>query len=298
MCNKCGEFLRKRKYHDHMNVLVFGAKGYLGSQLLTVFPGAIPSTVDIGNIEEVSRELDTHKPDVVINAAGKTGRPNIDWCEDHKVETLHSNVTGPLVLLKECGDRGIYWMHLGSGCIYQGGYEGDGFTEEDQPNFFGSFYSRTKAWADQMLKEFTEPTDGKGGILVLRLRMPFDASSGERSLISKLKKYSRVLDVKNSMTYLPDMFNAAKILIEKRKTGLYNMVNPGMMSPYDVMVQYKEIVDPAHQFERLSLNDLPEVTKAARSNCKLSTKKLEKEGIVMRPIEEAMREAIASQKLA
>ena len=25
------------------------------------------------------------KPTNVINAAGVTGRPNVDWCEDHKV---------------------------------------------------------------------------------------------------------------------------------------------------------------------------------------------------------------------
>ena len=27
----------------------------------------------------------------------KTGRPNVDWCEDHKTETLFSNVTAPLI---------------------------------------------------------------------------------------------------------------------------------------------------------------------------------------------------------
>ena len=272
-----------------MKILVFGAKGYLGSQFISLYPGeAVASSVDIGNVSEVVNELDLHKPDVVINAAGKTGRPNIDWCEDHKLETLHSNVTGPLVLLKECGDRGIYWVHLGSGCIYQGDKGGDGFTEDDEPNFSGSFYSCTKAWVDQMLKEFP--------VLVLRLRMPFDGENQPRSLISKIKNYDRVLDVQNSMTYLPDMFDAAKKLIEKRKIGIYNMVNPGSMSPFDVMNLYKEIVDPSHTFERLTLEDLPEVAKAGRSNCILSMAKLEGEGITMRPIEEAMKEAMRQLK--
>ena len=26
------------------------------------------------------------KPTHVLNAAGLTGRPNVDWCEDHKVK--------------------------------------------------------------------------------------------------------------------------------------------------------------------------------------------------------------------
>lgn len=29
------------------------------------------------------------KPTHVLNAAGLTGRPNVDWCEDHKVHLLH-----------------------------------------------------------------------------------------------------------------------------------------------------------------------------------------------------------------
>ncbi len=247
-------------------------------------PSIIPSNVDIADPAAVAAVLDQEKPDIVINAAGKTGRPNIDWCEDHKEETMRTNVAGPLVLLEECGKRGIYWVHISSGCIYEGDNGGVGFTEEDAPNFSGSFYSRTKAWSEQMLKEFP--------ILILRLRMPFDASTNERSLLMKLKKYKIVLDQENSITYLPDFLEAARVLMEKRKTGIYNVVNPGAISPFRIMELYREIVDPTHTFERLPLQKLSTVTKAGRSNCVLSTAKLEQEGIHMRPVEEAIREAL------
>lgn len=270
-----------------MKFLVFGAQGYFGQQFLERFPGSVGSTVDIANMADVASELDTHQPDIVINAAGKTGRPNIDWCEDHKLETIHSNVTGPLVLLKECGNRGIYWVHLGSGCIYSGDNGGRGFTEEDPPNFAGSFYSRTKAWIDRMLSEFTEQ-----GILVLRLRMPFDGTPAQRSLITKLAKYGRVLDAQNSMTYLPDFFDAVTLLTEKRTTGIFNMVNEGSISPYRIMELYRQIVDPAHEFARLALDDLPEVAKAGRSTCVLSTAKLRATGVRMRPVDDAVQEAL------
>lgn len=280
-----------------MRVLILGGRGYLGQRFLSLYPDAETSNVDIADTKELARILDTEKPDVVINTAGKTGRPNIDWCEEHKIETLRSNVTGPLVLLEECSKRGIYWVHLSSGCIYEGGghppHRGGrkgggsdcGFTEEDPPNFFGSFYSKTKLWSEQILKDFPN-------ILILRLRMPFDSMPSDRNLIIKLCKYKRVLDVQNSLTYIPDLLDTAKTLIEKRAIGIYNMVNPGTMSPFDIMNLYKKIVQPEHEFERLTLADLPEVARTGRSNCVLSNGKLEQEGIALPDVHQRMEEAM------
>jgi len=273
-------------YHSKVKVLIFGSRGYLGTYFKEVYPDAATPSVDIANASEVSQALDEFKPDVVINAAGKTGRPNVDWCEDHKLETVSSNVTGSLVLLNECAKRNIYWVQLGSGCIYSGDNDGKGFSEDDPPNFAGSFYSRTKAWIDQILIEFPDQ------VLVLRLRMPFDGTNEPRNLITKIKKYERVLDVQNSITYIPDFMEAAKKLIEKKATGIFNMVNPGSISPYEIMEMYKEIVDQTHEFERMTLEELPDVTKAGRSNCVLNSSKLQGEGIAMKPVKDAVEEAL------
>ncbi|HAI98632.1 TPA: hypothetical protein DCL30_03815 [Candidatus Peribacteria bacterium] len=273
-----------------MTILIFGAKGYLGQAFLTVYPDAVTTNADIADPQAVANVLDEVKPTVVINTAGKTGRPNIDWCEEHKMETVRSNVLGPLVLLEECAKRKIYWVNLGSGCIYDGDNGGRGFSEEDEPNYSGSFYSRTKLWIDRILRDFP--------VLVLRLRMPFDGSVNPRSLITKISSYSRVLDVKNSITYLPDFLAASARLIEKRKTGLYNIVNPGAISPYEIMQMYQKIVDPARQFERLTMEQMPQVARTGRSNCILSGRKLEAEGIRMRPVTEAVQEALMKLKEA
>ena len=69
-------------------ILVLGGKGYMGQRLLAAYPGAAVSDVDIADAPALAAELDRDRPAVVINCAGKTGRPNIDWCEDHKLETL------------------------------------------------------------------------------------------------------------------------------------------------------------------------------------------------------------------
>ncbi|MDD4318789.1 MAG: sugar nucleotide-binding protein [Candidatus Peribacteraceae bacterium] len=281
-----------------MNVLIFGSRGYIGSQFLQLYPGAAAPSVDIADAAAVAAILDTEKPDVVINAAGKTGRPNVDWCEDHRMETLRSNVTGPLTLLEECGKRGIYWVHLGSGCIYAGDNGGRGFTEEDPPNFEGSFYSFTKNVSDRVLQRFTSPAGGTGGVLNLRLRMPFDGTTSPRNLLTKLKGYAKVLDVPNSMTFIPEFLSAAAALIGRRSTGTFNMVNEGAISPYEIMTMYRDIVDPSHTFERLTLQELPGIVKAVRSNCVLSCAKLREAGIVLSPVRSVVGDALRTLRKA
>lgn len=283
-----------------MKVLIFGARGYMGQYFVSLYPEAATPSIDIADSRDIADILDAEKPDVVINCAGKTGRPNVDWCETHKEETIHSNVIGPLVLVEECGKRDIYLVHIGTGCVYSGD-SATPFTETDPPNFFGSFYSRSKGVIDQLLNDFpacpSKPgIPGRSGVLNIRLRMPFDGTDSERNLINKIKKYNRVLDTENSMTYIPDLLSAASQLINKKATGPYNIVNPGAISPYRIMELYKEIVDPSHSFELLQEEDLPEVTSAGRSSCVLSGDKLAAEGIVMKPIEEAVKEALLQCK--
>lgn len=268
----------------YMSTVILGSSGYLGQAFLGRFPDAKTPSLDIADVSEVRPMLDGLSPQIVINCAGKTGRPNIDWCEDHKEETLHANVIGPLLLAEECSKRGIQLVHLSSGCIYEGDNGGTGFTEDDEPNFTGSYYSRTKALCDKLLVEFP--------VLILRLRMPFDGSDSPRSLINKVSKFDRVNEVQNSVTYIPDFIDAADSLIKKKATGIYNIVNPGPTSPYSIMCLYKEIVDPSKEFERLPLENLDSVSVARRSNCILSIAKLEAEGISMKPVDEAVTEAL------
>lgn len=273
------------------DIVIFGGEGFIGAKLAPRFPGAALPSLDIADPAAVRQVLESEKPSVVINAAGKTGKPNVDWCEDHKVETLRSNVTGPLVLLEECLKRGIYLAHIGSGCIYDGeGGKPGGFTEEDKPNFTGSFYSLTKAMSDQLLAPFP--------VLQVRLRMPFDDAPGPRNLITKLVGFKRVLNIRNSITYIPEFLRAVEILVHKRVTGIYNVVNTGAISPYEIMQRYRKLVDPKHTFERLTLADLPTVVKAARSNCILSNSKLQKEGITMLPVVEAIERALSAYRKA
>lgn len=267
-----------------MKILIFG-KGYIANKFLEFYGGNVAGISDIrvDDYSVVKAEVQRVKPDVVLNCVGKTGRPNVDWCEDHKMETLSSNVVAPLILARVCEELGVYMVHVGSGCIYTGDKNGVGFCEDDEANFDGSFYSKTKAWSEVALREFP--------VLQLRLRMPFDGEPGERNFITKITKYDRVISTPNSISVLPDFLKAAAALIEKRATGVYNMTNPGWIDHEEILEMYKELVDPSFEYKLMELSELERITKAGRSNCGLSSKKLEAEGIFMRPV----REAIAAE---
>ncbi|MBU0981590.1 sugar nucleotide-binding protein [Patescibacteria group bacterium] len=271
-----------------MKYLIFG-KGYIAHKFKD-FLGekAVISDVRIEDYSAILEELKKQQPDVVINCAGKTGKPNVDWCEDNKMETIFSNVVAPIILARACENLGIYMTHVGSGCVYEGDNEGNGYSENDEPNFDGSFYSRTKAWSEDMLKEFP--------VLQLRLRMPFDSEPGERNFITKITKYPKVISVPNSISVIEDFLKASVKLMGKRATGIFNMTNPGTIDHKEILDMYKEIVDPLYKYELFSVEEMERITKARRSNCGLSSKKLEDEGIKMRPIHEAIRDSLKRYK--
>lgn len=266
-------------------VLVFG-NGWVGNKFAERLPDAEVTAVDITDRQAVRAELARRSPAVAINAAGKTGKPNIDWCEEHKLETLASNTTGPLVLARECLDRGVFFVHVGSGCVYDGDNGGKGYSEDDPPNYFGSFYSRTKIFSEQALRELP--------VLQLRLRMPIDSVPGPRNLITKLVGYRKVISIPNSVSVLDDFFAASLELIRRRRTGVYNMTNPGAIVHPQILTLYREIVDPAYSFE--ILGELGGRVKTGRSNCLLSTAKLDAEGLRMRPVEEAVRATLVQYR--
>jgi len=265
-----------------MTILVFGA-GFLGKRLAQTVPGAHLSAVDIADPAAVGRELEAQRPSAVINAAGKTGTPNVDWCESHPHETARSNTVGPLVLAEACAKTDTYLLHLASGCVFYGSSpQQGGFREGDFANPI-STYSRSKYAADLLLGRL--PNVG-----IARLRMPIDSKPNARNLITKLAAYRQVVDVENSVTVVDDLVNVILGLVEKRATGVFHATNPGTMRHRDLLALYREVVDPSHSYELIPEDELVRrgLALEKRSNCILSSQRLDALGLTMRPIAEAL----------
>jgi dTDP-4-dehydrorhamnose reductase len=218
--------------------------------------------------------LDALKPAFVLNAAGLTGRPNVDWCEEHKQETVRANVIGLLNLCDLTAARGIHMTNFATGCIYS--YDaahpigGKTFTEEEPANFTGSFYSLTKGLVERLVRD-TYPTN----VLVLRVRMPISDDLNPRNFITKISRYAKVVDIPNSMTILHDLLPIALAAAQRRLTGVYNFTNPGAISHNEILALYKTYIDPAFTWQNFTEAEQATILKAGRSNNQLDTSKLE-----------------------
>lgn len=248
------------------NIIIFGG-GFLGNYLGQFLKAKVITDRihDIHDIEEALAKVN-EKPEVIINCIGKTGRPNVDWCEKNREETFHANVIVPFLLAEYCRDNGIKFFHVSSGCIYQGDKDGSGWTEEDAPNFEGSYYSYTKALAEHMLSNYDFVT-------ILRMRMPIGHAPNGRELIGKLLKYEKVLVEPNSVTVIDDFMHALEFLIRKNATGIFNVCNPEPITHKEILDIYEEVKQ--EKLNKIFINKDELVTDAPRSNCILNMDKIQ-----------------------
>jgi len=254
---------------------VFGKSGWIGAKLIEMLTESGKEVYGaesrLENRGDVDAELDKVKPAFVLNAAGLTGRPNVDWCEDNKEAVIRVNVVGTLGLIDACWQRGIHVTNYATGCIYEYDAEhtigGKGFTEVDRPNYFASYYSKTKAMAEELQVQYDN-------VLVLRLRMPISDDLHSRSFVTKITKYDRVVDVANSMTVLHDLLPLSLDMTARRLKGVYNFTNPGAISHNEVLTLYRDIVDPSFKWKNFSLEEQAKILKAGRSNNTLDATKL------------------------
>lgn len=270
-----------------MTIVVVGA-GFLGQRLARDLSGATLAAVDIADREAVAAVLTRARPDVVVNAAGKTGRPNVDWCEANQEATWRSNVLGALVLAEACAAAGVHLLHLSSGCIFDGPAPAPGGWREDDVPSPRSSYARSKYAAELLLAP-------RPRVAIVRLRMPIDAVVHPRNLVTKLTGYAQVIDVENSVTVVDDLVAVIAGLAERRATGVFHATNPGTVRHVDLLALYRKVVEPAHTYELIAADELVArgLATTPRSNCILASSRLAELGITMRPLAVALPDVLA-----
>ena len=312
-------------------IILLGASGYIGQAFATElqkrnqpFKALSRAQMDYSRFDALLRFLRETKPAFLINAAGYTGKPNVDACEIARADTLQGNTLLPQTVADACAAVGIPWGHVSSGCIFSGAkiidngqvrVEKDlskpelkklaetnpaairGFTETDEPNFSFrqppcSFYSGTKALGEEAI-------NGIGQSYIWRLRIPFDEFDNARNYLSKLQRYPRVYDNVNSISHRADYARACLDLWEKRAPfGIYNVTNPGFVTARQVVKLIEKILRPARRFEFWESDEefYHVAAKTPRSNCVMDVSKLLAAGIKVRPVDEALDDSLRNWK--
>jgi dTDP-4-dehydrorhamnose reductase len=313
-------------------IWILGASGYIGQAFVTEakkrkldYRAVSRQDLDYTDFRTFLLALKKGKPDFVINAAGFTGKPNVDACENQKGETVAGNVTLAQTVASACDVAGVRMGFVSSGCIYNGAKvqlecgtwavehnlndplvtellsqrseRVAGFSEVDEPNFCFthnncSFYSGTKALAEEAMKGFPD-------FYVWRLRIPFDEFDGHRNYLSKVQRYAKVYQNWNSVSHRSD-FAAACLdsLIQKVPAGVFNIVNPGYISTREVVEKIRHKLKPKWSPDFWQSDDefyrFGALT--PRSNCILDSSKLLNVSVKMRSVDEALEDALSKWK--
>lgn len=263
-------------------ILIFG-KGFIGNRLQKVFNCDITDRI-ILKLQDAQEELEKYNPDVVINCIGITGVHNVDGCELDKENTLIANTFVPIMLAEAALRKNIKLVHISSGCIFHYDYAKDSSLDEERvPDYFDLYYSRSKIYSERALL----PLVKQYNILIVRLRIPLDNRPSPKNLLDKLIKYRKVIDVPNSVAYIPDFVQALQHLISIDAKGIFNVVNSQGLRYPDLMEVYKKY-KPDFTYEVIPLERL----KLNRTNLVLSTEKLGKSGFKVRPINAVLEECV------
>src|SRR5882672_2258008 len=211
---------RRRRSQTSRMILLLGASGYIGEAFSRAlrernqdFTTLSRKRLDYTRFDLLLNYLRENKPAFLINAAGYTGKPNVDACEDARADTLQGNSLFPQTVAHACLEASVPWGHVSSGCIFSGAkisqsgtvrIEKDltrpdlrelaekhpeqirGYTEEDTPNFTFrqppcSFYSGSKGLGEEAI-------EGIGRHYAWRLRIPFDQQDNSPNYLTKIQR--------------------------------------------------------------------------------------------------------------
>ncbi len=228
-----------------MAILILGAQGNLGAQLVSVFGSEAIAwdreDLDITDRDKVLEKISGLKPEVIINA---TAYNAVDKCESDPAELdLAKKLNGAAVgyLAEAALVTGAILIHYSTDYVFNG--EADGYREEAIPNPINN-YGRTKLLGEQELSKKsvqglkyylirTSKLFGPKGPAAVSKPSFFDLMLG----LSKDREELKAVDEELScFTYTADLASATKDLLEKGYPyGIYHIVNSHPATWYEAV---------------------------------------------------------------
>jgi len=285
----------ERVGRDHpMKVLLIGANGQLGSDLLKVFEAAgdtvVPAThalVDVCSEERVAEIMAAAKPELVVSTAAYH---RVEECEKKAALAFQVNGIGAMNLALACQRSGAALVHFSTDYVFDG-KKNAAYEETDLPSPL-SVYGTSKVVGEHLIAAYADRyfvirtcglygvagSSGKGGNFVetmLKKAMAGDAI--------------RVVDDQVlTPTYTADLAEATRKLILTEGYGLYHISSEGQCSWYEFAhaifdcAGLQANLSPVHSSEFASSVKRP-------ANSVLSKAKLHALGVSMPSWKDALR---------
>ena len=217
-----------------MRVLVTGANGQLGSELVALYSarpddevlGVDLPDVDITSSDSVAAVFSSFSPDVVINCAAWTA---VDAAEENEAGALAVNGEGPRVLARACSDAGGWLVQVSTDYVFSG--EASSPYSEDSTPDPRSAYGRTKLVGEQAVVEELPDTH----YIVRTAWLYGHQGSNFVKTMLRLEKERETIDVVDDQvgqpTYAADLAAQIVALLDARPAaGKFHGTNAGEVS--------------------------------------------------------------------
>ena len=233
-----------------MRVMVVGASGFVGNVLYELFSndwktyGSYHSSpvegmvrLDMTDVAAVNDVIGAIRPDVIIHPAAN---PNVEYCEEHAEETRRINVEGSRNVVNAAKEIGAKYVFFSSDYVFDG-INGP-YAEDDTPNPV-SEYGKQKLEVENIIQSTL--TD----YLIIRITVVYGwERHGKNFVMGLIKNLSDGKTMKvpcdqvGSPTYVNNMAQVVKELIEKDKTGIYHVAGGDIMDRYSFALKAAEIL--------------------------------------------------------
>jgi dTDP-4-dehydrorhamnose reductase len=267
-----------------MRILLTGRHGYIGSEFANIAMrrGHVITRLDYQEV--VQKEHWFLDYDLAVNCAAYIPKPSVSLCDQNEPETVRGNVLLPFNLACICQRKDVPLIHFSTACLFDEKRE---YAERDAPirgfKDHCGWYVRTKLMAESLVGDIEKH-------YIFRIRLPFDEQASERNYLSKLIAYPQVYDHLNSLSHRADCVNAALDLVERRAAyGTYHLANPGSISARRVCEK---------MLAAGLLSKMPEFVPGPCKGTTLSVDRLLSTGVNIRPVEEAVDDAIKNWRKA
>jgi dTDP-4-dehydrorhamnose reductase len=250
-----------------MKVLLIGANGQLGSDLLRVFQAAgdavVPAThalVDVCSEDRVSEIIAEAKPDVVLNTAAFH---KVEECEKKPALAFQVNGIGAMNLARACKRSGAVLVHFSTDYVFDGRKNAP-YEETDLPSPL-NVYGVSKVAGEHLIacnvdRYFVVRTCGLYGIAG-------SSGKGGNFVENMLKKAMAgdairvVADQLLTPTYTVDLAEVTRKLILAGKFGLYHLSSEGHCSWYEFTRSIFEIAGVDAKLTPVKTGDFPSSVK-------------------------------------
>jgi dTDP-4-dehydrorhamnose reductase len=276
-----------------IKVLILGAKGMLGGELLRVFGseaiGLDRNDIDATDFLKLKEKIQSLKPEIVINCIAYN---DVDGAEENFEVAFKLNSELPKNLAEICSQENIILVHFSTNYVFDG-KKGE-YLETDTPKPL-SKYGESKYLGEQNIlnnwQKFyivrTSVLFGKKGESELSKKSFVELMLG---LSEKQETIKVVSDEINSLTYVTDLAHSVKnLLFQMPEFGIYHLVNSREASWYDFAKEIFQIKNKHINLEAVSRADFPRKAKTPSKAVLINTKLP-----ALRPWQESLKEFLSA----